>query len=120
MTYGFISILADGSAPIPAGYEVMTLAKATELQTELAAEVTSIEGTWGIIAIQFPHSIRGAGYGGDINDESANGLSAHGDWANGIARVFLVTIAPIPTATGAPVSSYVLTSVSKREFLLEN
>ena len=54
MSYGFISILADGSEAIPAGYEVMTLARATELQVELAAEVTSVEGTWGIIAIQFP------------------------------------------------------------------
>jgi hypothetical protein len=75
------------------GHIVIDLPEALANQAELAANVTATEGPWGIIAIEFPHSIRGSGYGGDINDETSNGLSTHGNWANGIARVFLKNLA---------------------------
>ena len=95
----YISILANGTESIPAGHIVVGLAEAQANQAELAALVTATEGPWGIIAIEFPHSVRGSGYGGDINDETGNGLSVHGNWANSIARVFLknLTIPSTPS-----------------------
>jgi hypothetical protein len=92
----YVSILANGSETIPPGHVVVGLAEAQANQAELASLVTSTEGQWGIIAIEYPYSIRGAGYGGDINDETSNGLSSNGNWANGIARVFLKNLT-IPT-----------------------
>ena len=103
--YTFFSILADGSEQIPAGFEVMTMEYALPIQADLANAVTEVEGDWGIIAIQFPMSIRGGGYGGDMNDESGNGLSPHGDWANGLARVFLVSTVGVAPPAGAVGSS---------------
>lgn len=85
----YISILANGTESIPTGHIVVGLAEAQANLDELSALVTATEGQWGIIALEFPHSVRGSGYGGDINDETSNGLSAHGNWANGISRVFL-------------------------------
>ena len=83
----------------------MTMEYALPIQADLANAVTEVEGDWGIIAIQFPMSIRGGGYGGDMNDESGNGLSPHGDWANGLARVFLVSTVGVAPPAGAVGSS---------------
>ena len=89
----YVSILANGSESVPAGHIIIGLAEAQANQATLAAIVTATEGPWGIIAIEFPYSIRGSGYGSDIKDETANGLSPHGNWANNISRVFLKNLA---------------------------
>jgi len=86
----FLIIKADGSEQVPPGYRPIPLNEAVLIQDKLTALVASEEGTWGIIALAYPYRIGGPGYNGQVKDESANGRSPHGDWANFIAKVFLI------------------------------